>query len=315
MPLSPLLFGLMVAACIGSVAFFFHHSGSRIRKRLQIQTKPELRPVGADDAPVILPPALVKKFEGKLGLKKDSSRAKELKKKLVLAGIYSDRAMSIFLGLKIGLPLALPIIIMPLVYRHMDKFGLVGSYWLHKLGLVVIFYLLLMGGYFFPTLILSHLIDSRQKKIKRALPDALDLLVVCVEAGQGLNAAMKRVSDDFMVSSPPLAKELNLVNLEIGAGLEREQALRNLADRTGVEELASLCSILIQSDRFGTSVATALKVQSETLRTTRRQKLEELAAKTPVKLIFPLILFIFPAIMVVILGPAVIRIMETLLKK
>lgn len=305
MPLSPLLFGLMVAACVGSVAFFFHHSGSRIRKRLQIQTKPELRPVGAEDAPVFLPPALVDKFEGKLGLKKDSTKAKELKKKLVLAGIYSDRALSIFLGLKIGLPLALPILATPL---------LLGNNY-NRLLVIGIYYVLFVGGYFIPTLILSRLIDSRQKKIRQALPDALDLLVVCVEAGQGLNAAMKRVSDDFMVSSPPLAKELNLVNLEIGAGLEREQALRNLADRTGVEEVASLCSILIQSDRFGTSVATALKVQSESLRTARRQKLEELAAKTPVKLIFPLILFIFPAIMVVILGPAVIRVMETLLKK
>jgi tight adherence protein C len=118
-----------------------------------------------------------------------------------------------------------------------------------------------------------------------------------------------------MVSCPSLANELNLVNLEINAGLEREQALRNLAERTGVEEVASLCSILIQSDRFGTSVATALKVQSDTVRTTRRQKLEELAAKTPVKLIFPLLLFIFPAIMVVILGPAAIRIMETIMKR
>jgi len=303
--LSPLLFGLMVAACIGSVAFFFHHSGSRIRKRLQIQTKPELRPVGAEDTPVFLPPALVDKFEGKLGLKKDSTKAKELKKKLVLAGIYSDRALSIFLGLKIGLPLALPILATPL---------LLGKNY-NRLLVIGIFYVLFIGGYFIPTLILSRLIDSRQKKIRRALPDALDLLVVCVEAGQGLNASMKRVSDDFMVSSPSLAKEMNLVNLEIGAGLEREQALRNLADRTGVEEVASLCSILIQSDRFGTSVATALKVQSESLRTSRRQKLEELAAKTPVKLIFPLILFIFPAIMVVILGPAVIRVMETILKK
>lgn len=186
---------------------------------------------------------------------------------------------------------------------------------INKIYLVGIFYLLFIGGYYFPTLILGRLVESRQKKIRQALPDALDLLVVCVEAGQGLNAALKRVSDDFMVSSPALAKELNLVNLEINAGLEREQALRNLADRTGVEELASLCSILIQSDRFGTSVSAALKVQSETLRTTRRQKLEEMAAKTPVKLIFPLIMFIFPAIMVVILGPAVIRVMETLMKK
>jgi len=304
MAITPLIFGFLVAACIASLASFFHFSGSRIRKRLEIQTKPERR-AAVDDSPAILPPALVEKFEKKLGIKKDGSQAKELKKQMVQAGIYSERALSIFLGLKIGLPLALPILIMPLVWGRVSS----------KILLMGIAYLLLAGGYFLPTLILKQLIGSRQKKIQQALPDALDLLVVCVEAGQGLNAALKRVSDDFKLSCPALAQELNLVNLEINAGLEREQALRNLADRTGVDEVASLCSILIQSDRFGTSVATALKVQSETLRTTRRQKLEELAAKTPVKLIFPLILFIFPAIMVVILGPAVIKILETLLKK
>jgi tight adherence protein C len=304
MPFAPLLFGFLVAACIGSVASFFLFSGSRVRDRLGIQTKPGLRPA-ADDSPVILPAALAEKFEKKLGIKKDSSKAKELKKQMVQAGIYSDRALSIFLGMKVGLPLALPILIMPMLWgRGFNKILLVG-----------IAYVLFVGGYFLPTLILGRMIEARKKKIQQALPDALDLLVVCVEAGQGLNAALKRVSEDFMVSCPALAQELNLVNLEINAGLEREQALRNLADRTGVEEVASLCSILIQSDRFGTSVATALKVQSETLRTTRRQKLEELAAKTPVKLIFPLLLFIFPAIMVVILGPAVIRIMETIVKK
>jgi tight adherence protein C len=304
MAISPLLFGFLIAACIASLASFFHFGGSRIRKRLEVQTKPGRRqPV--DDTPVVLPSALVEKFEKKLGIKKDGSKAKELKKQMVQAGIYSDRALTIFLGLKVGLPLALPILVLPLLWGR----------GISKILLAAISYALFVGGYFLPTLILGRMVESRQKKIQQALPDALDLLVVCVEAGQGLNAALKRVSEDFMVSCPALAKELNLVNLEINAGLEREQALRNLAERTGVEEVASLCSILIQSDRFGTSVATALKVQSETLRTTRRQKLEELAAKTPVKLIFPLILFIFPAIMVVILGPAVIKIMETLMKK
>jgi len=305
MSLAPILFGFLVAACIASLASFFHFSGSRVRKRLELQTKPaEARPA-VDDTPVVLPSSLVDKFENKLGVQKDSSKAKDLKKQMVQAGIYSNRALTIFMGLKLGLPLALPILIMPFLYgRGINKMMLVG-----------LTYVLFMGGYFLPTFILGRLVVSRQKKIQQTLPDALDLLVVCVEAGQGLNAALKRVSDDFMVSCPALAKELNLVNLEINAGLEREQALRNLAERTGVEEVASLCSILVQSDRFGTSVATALKVQSDTVRTTRRLKLEELAAKTPVKLLFPLLLFIFPAIMVVIMGPAVIRILETLIKK
>jgi len=202
----------------------------------------------------------------------------------------------------LGLSLAVPILVIPWLFHR--GFPLI--------FLVAGFFLLAVLGYFLPTLILSHLVEARKRKIKEGLPDALDLLVVCVEAGQGLTAAMKRVSDELQFSNPVLAKELNLVNLEINAGLEREVALRNLAERTGVEEVASLTSMLIQADRFGTSLAQSLKVQSETLRTTRRQKLEELAAKTPVKLVFPLLLFIFPALMVVIIGPAIIRIMENL---
>jgi tight adherence protein C len=166
------------------------------------------------------------------------------------------------------------------------------------------------SAYLLPSFILNRVISSRQKKIRAALPDALDLLVVCVEAGQGLDAAIKRVAEDLQESSPIMSQELLLVNLETMAGLERQQALKNLGERTGVDELVSLCNILIQSDRFGTSIAQALRTQSDYLRTERRQKLEELAAKTPVKLLFPMMLFIFPGIMVVILGPAIIKLIE-----
>jgi tight adherence protein C len=125
-----------------------------------------------------------------------------------------------------------------------------------------------------------------------------------------LDAAIKRVAEDLQESSPIISQELLLVNLEIMAGLERQQALKNLGERTGVAELISLCNILIQSDRFGTSIAQALKTQSDYIRTERRQRLEAIAAKTPVKLLFPMLLFIFPAIMVVILGPAIIKLTE-----
>jgi tight adherence protein C len=175
-------------------------------------------------------------------------------------------------------------------------------------------YILFSAGYFAPLMLLSHLVEVRKRKIREELPDALDLMVVCVEAGQGLNAAIKRVADELMASAPNLAGELLKVNLEINAGQDREQALRHLAERTGVEEVASLCNILIQSERFGTSIAQTLKVQSEALRTARRHRLEELAAKTPVKLVFPLILFIFPALVAVVVGPAIIRVSSNFLK-
>jgi tight adherence protein C len=299
-----LVFGMLVGGMIFSLGLFLRQRGPRPVERLQRQKAPRVSHLQVEEQVSFLPLSLVRKFEEKLGFRKDSVKRQELKKTLVQAGIYSERAASIVLGLKLGLLLALPVLALAfLLGRPLHKAVLIGG--LYLLGIM---------GYMLPNLVLGRLVAARQKKIRESLPDALDLMVVCVEAGQGLNAALKRVADDLMLGSPALSQELLLVNLEINAGMEREQALRNLGERTGVEEVASLCSILIQSDRFGTSIGTALKVQSETLRTSRRQKLEELAAKTPVKLVFPLIFFIFPAIMVVILGPAVIKISESLMK-
>jgi tight adherence protein C len=297
----PLLFGILVAGAVLCLGFFFGLRRSRIRERLQLEAEPRSKEDKIYDLE-FLPKEVVDKVEEKLGLNKGSPKVNELKKNLIRAGIYHESASAIYFGLKLGLTVALPILVMPWLFDR----GL-PSY-----VLLILFALLVALGYFLPSLILNHLVVTRQRKIKESLPDALDLLVVCVEAGQGLNAALKRVSDDLKMSNPILARELSMVNLEISAGLEREVALRNLAERTGVEDVASLTSMLIQADRFGTSLAQSLKVQSETLRTTRRQRLEELAAKTPVKLVFPLLLFIFPALMVVIIGPAAIRIMENI---
>jgi tight adherence protein C len=138
------------------------------------------------------------------------------------------------------------------------------------------------------------------------------MLVVCVEAGLGLNQAIVRVSHEVERISPVLSEQLELVNLEIRAGTAREDALRNLGERTGLDDIRSLTAMLIQTDRFGTSIAQALRVQADTLRTKRRQRAEEAAAKTTIKLVFPLVLFIFPAMFVVILGPAIIQIIQAL---
>jgi tight adherence protein C len=304
MALQAVLFGVMVAGVILCAGFFLRQNRSRVRERLQREAAPETgRPQAKEEKSLeFLPKAVTDKVDEKLGLKRGSVKVNELKKILLQAGIYREQAPAIYFGLKFGLAIALPILALPFAFNRGYPLLLIFA------G----FFILMVLGYFLPTLILNHLVETRQRKIKEGLPDALDLLVVCVEAGQGLNAAMKRVAEELHLGNPVLARELRLVNLEINAGLERETALRNLAERTGVEEVASLTSMLIQAERFGTSLATSLKVQSETLRTTRRQKLEELAAKTPVKLVFPLLLFIFPALMVVIIGPAAIRIMENL---
>ena len=299
--LQAVFFGLLVGGMITFLGLFLRQRHTSVRRRLQ--TNPRLntdlmRPQMADK-PVFISAKLVETLEKKFDLTKSGTKTKKLQAKLIRAGIYTERAIPLFLGVQIGGLLVLPILVLFLLWGGPSQRILIG---------ITIFLCTL--AYLLPNFLLNRVIRTRQKKIGAALPDALDLLVVCVEAGQGLDAAIKRVAEDLQESSPIISQELLLVNLETMAGLERQQALKNLGERTGVDELVSLCNILIQSDRFGTSIAQALKTQSDYLRTERRQKLEELAAKTPVKLLFPMMLFIFPGIMVVILGPAIIKLTE-----
>ena len=160
-------------------------------------------------------------------------------------------------------------------------------------------------GWMLPYFYVSRKIRKRQDSIRLALPDSLDLMVVCVEAGLALNQAMMRVAEEIDRVSPAMSEELTVVNLEIRAGTPRDEALRHLSERTGVEDVKAFVSMLIQTDRFGTSIADSLRVHADTLRTKRRQRAEEAAAKLTVKLLFPLILFVFPAFFVVLLGPSI----------
>lgn len=168
-------------------------------------------------------------------------------------------------------------------------------------------------GYMLPRFVLKRRIARRQLAIQLALPDALDLAVICVEAGLGLDQAVSRVGKELQHAHPELSDELQLVNIEMRAGKPRSQALRNLALRTGVDDIRAFVAVLIQTDRFGTSVATALRVHSDTLRTERRQRAEERAAKTTIKMVPPIVFFIFPAMFIVTLGPAVIALIRQVL--
>jgi tight adherence protein C len=167
-------------------------------------------------------------------------------------------------------------------------------------------------GFFLPRFILKRMISERQRRIKIGLPDALDLTVICVEAGLALDQAMMRVGEDLRHAHPELSGEFHLVNLEMRAGKPRIEALQNLAARTGADDIRQLVATLVQTDRFGTSVAQALRVHSDSLRTERRQRAEEQAAKTSIKMIIPLVLFILPSILAVTLGPAIIQLYRTL---
>lgn len=169
-------------------------------------------------------------------------------------------------------------------------------------------------GFYLPYMVVRYRQSKRKMEITLALPDALDLLVICVEAGQGLNAAILKVAKESAFQGNALSHELTMVNNEMRAGMTRTQALRNLALRTGVDDVRSLVAVMIQSDRFGTSIAQALRIHAQSLRTRRRQRAEESARKAPVKLVFPLVFCIFPELLVVILAPGMLELFRALSK-
>jgi tight adherence protein C len=220
-----------------------------------------------------------------------------LRLRLVQAGYRREEALTIFFGIRVFFALALfALFSTPFVVRPNIGLALGG------LGV----------GYVLPGMVLARLAKRRAHRIRLSLADALDLLVVSVEAGLGLDQALTRVGQELAFAYPDLSDELRLVNLELRAGKARAEALRNLAERTGVDDLNSLVTMLIQTDKFGTSVAQSLRVYSETLRTKRRQRAEEAAAKTGVKMVFPLVICIFPAVWVVTIGPAAIKFVKVL---
>ena len=304
---------LLVVFCIGiSAAFMFLFVLEMTPKRSQAisQRLDDLQSAGGQSRSILQRRRRAEQTE-KLksvvqafgeSIQERSGTPSAIRMRLIPAGYPGGSAVPLYLGTRVLLPAALGIgslLLLPIL-------GLSAI----KVILGVIYFTGL--GYILPTLMVGMRIRRRQKEMQRALPDALDMLVVSVEAGLGLNQALVRVADEIFRLSPVLSEQMTLVNLEIRAGTAREEALRNLADRTGMADIASLTGMLIQTDRFGTSVAQALRIHADTMRTKRRQRAEEAAAKTTIKLIFPLVFCVFPALFVVILGPAVIQIMQAL---
>jgi tight adherence protein C len=216
----------------------------------------------------------------------------KLQRRLVRAGHTSPTSLAVFSLAQIVTPLVLAFL--PLVVAPIDRS------WM----MVV---LLAMIGYLLPGLVVDRLVSRRQQLIQNGLPDALDLMIVCLESGSSMDQAIIKVSEELSLAYPALAEELRLVVTETRAGKPRLEAFRNLAARTGVEDVRSLVAMLVQTDRFGTSVAQALRTHAETSRVKRRQRAEERAAKIGVKLVFPLVFCLFPAFFVVTLGPAVVK--------
>ena len=292
LPLLAFLFGsLLIAAAAMALA----PTASAIERRLGEVTGKPVQTPGEDAGYNRAVIDTLKKF-GAMAPQSRSEMGK-LQQRLVTAGYRAHEAVAVFFGIRLGCALAI--------------FALLASGLVMKPNLL----LALLGcglGYLLPSMMLGRLAKKRQHRIRLGLPDALDLLVVSVEAGLGLDQAIQRVGAELDFAHPDLSDELRLINLELRAGKGRVDALRNLADRTGVDDIVSLVAMLVQTDKFGTSVAQSLRVHSETVRTKRRQRAEEAAAKTGVKMVFPLVFCIFPAIWIVTIGPAAIKFIQVI---
>ena len=230
--------------------------------------------------------------------------ALKLQKKMLQAGYRAPEAATAFRAIQVTLLVAIPSLVITVCFlrdwsvTNTAVFGMIGA----------------AVGFYLPRYILRRKIAGRQQRITWGLADAMDLLVVAVEAGLGLNAALNRVGDELKTLHPDMHSEFDLVNLEIRVGRSREEALRNLAERTGVEDIRSFVALLIQADRYGSSIARAVRVFADSLRTKRRQRAEQISQKAALKLLFPLTMFLFPVIILVVLGPALVNLYDVMVK-
>ncbi|MGO9324081.1 MAG: type II secretion system F family protein [Terracidiphilus sp.] len=238
---------------------------------------------------------VVKKFENLMP--KSEKEISVIKTRMQRAGFRNENAIKVFYGCKVLLPLTLVVIAAVSGLASLSPF--------------FVYLVALGGGFLAPDFWLGKRIEKRQKKLTRGLPDVLDLLVICMEAGLSLDQATARSAEELRSSQPEICDELTVVVLEQRAGRARSEAWKNMSDRTGVECLRNLVSMLVQTEQFGTSIAKMLRVHSDTLRVQRVQMVEEMAGKTSVKLVFPLVLFIFPALFLVTLGPAAIMMADS----
>lgn len=249
----------------------------------------------------------VKEAASKLGQSLRPNSEAELGKvrlELLNGGFRSEQAVAIYYGLKFFCLVAALAIVVPLAITR---------YGMTQTGMTYITFAA-AAGYYLPVFVVNNIRNKRMEAIFLGLPDALDLMVVCVEAGLGLDIAMRRVTTELATACPVLCEEFAIANFQVQMGRPRKDVLRDLGLRTGVEDMRSLASVIIQAEKFGSSIGGALRVQSDSMRLRRKQLAEERAAKTAVKIMIPLILFIFPGVFVVLVGPAGIQIAKTMFK-
>jgi tight adherence protein C len=291
-----LIIGLAVALLAVGVSTILSNATDPVRRRVAAATASTNTSTGMTfDLGRFVDPV------AKYVLPSKSEETNRTRERLVQAGYRTPTALRNFYGIKAALALLLPLI------------TYVGVRWIPEMTTSIVVFLVALAaviGARLPDYVLTKLRNKRMKRLRVAFPDALDLLVVCVESGLGLAAAIERVARELEISHSELAQELALVNAEISAGVERPVALRNLSARCGLDDIKGLVGLLVQTIRFGTSIADALRVYSEEFRDKRMQKAEEQAAKIGIKMIFPLVLCLFPSFFIVAVGPAVIRIVD-----
>lgn len=301
--IEPIMYGsvfLFVVLTIGGITWWLMTGVSPVERRLREiaegskLTSHVTHTDGAFTVKWVEP--LVKLVEPQEGWESSS-----LRRKLVRAGIRAPKAINYLVAAKIVAAFVLPLLILlPFIINPTTTWTTQKIAALVSLAAIV--------GLYLPDFVLARKAKARLLALQEGFPDALDMLVVCVEAGLGLDAAIQRVGKELQISHPKLSDEMKLVSLELRAGKGRADALRALAERTELDDVRALTSILIQAEHFGTSIAEALRSHSNEMRTLRIQRARERAAKLPVKLIFPIIFFIFPALFLVVLGPSVVRI-------
>ena len=285
----------LLIASAGLLIFYREAIQARIASAInpQVRQQRTLKTAVLDTREVL--EGVVERFEKVVP--RSQAETNVVQQRLIRAGFREDSAVKMFYGAKIMVPLLLALVA---TVAGIAK------------GNPLFAYIVCLGlGYLAPDFVLGKLISNRQAKVRRGLPDVLDMLVICVEAGLSLDQATARTAEELRHSQPILSDELQVVALEQRAGAPRADAWKHLADRTGVDSVRNLVSMLVQSEQFGTSIAKTLRVHSDTLRTKRVQEIEEKAAKLSVKLLFPLVFFIFPSLFVVVLGPAIIKMAES----
>jgi tight adherence protein C len=308
-PLIGALVTFVAVALASSAVFLYFNSREALqtwRRRadgLSAAVESESTPAGMAEQLMAQLRALLEWF-ARMNQPSNVEEVRATRRLLINAGYRSGKAPVFFVGAKLLLAIVV-VCLLTIIPAKVLGFPSAAK--------LTFFYVLAAAcGYYAPAYWLRRAIAARKDALQRAIPDALDLMVVCVEAGLGLDQAIGRVGEEVKRAHPALSDELNMLTLELRTGVARQEALRNLAHRTDLEEVRNLVALLVQTDRFGTSIGQALRVHADSMRTNRRLRAEELAAKLPVKLLIPLIFFIFPSMFMVVIGPACIKMIRVL---